>query len=188
MQSLVLPVPGAEDETYMDVTSMLDHLSQRFTLSYGGSTDEWRSEASIAFLYAYREFKPPLGNHNFRPMPWIYRRVWVRMIDSYRKSVGRRHKQDPRRKKLLQTTEITNGIPTPPTQHRFTDLWDSLTDDAAIVAHLLLDPPKGLLPENPFQTNIAKRVQNRIRKYLVKRKWSDDKIQSAFQTIEEALQ
>jgi len=174
----------AMTETYHDVHDLICHTVHGFIRKNGrqwGTFDELFAQANWEFMVAFRDYQRPDGNRDGDSSF----STWCRWVVSkglleHQRNIIRRDRMC--RITVRDTTEME--IPADVSEFRLIDLLDELTDDAALVAKLTLNPPKVLTQcIAEAKGSAARNVQAVLRQYLYGLDWEPDRVNAAFAEI-----
>ena len=168
---------SAIDLAYRDVERLVYHTAHAFRRRYGGDFEELLSEANEHFMHAFHTFDPGRGQFPAR----VRHVVWHGLLETLRKEANR--------KRLLARADINlDGVSQPGNRDWLADAHE-LSDDAAAVLGLVLEPP----PE----IRLWSRQRDQLERYKAKRSavvellheigWCSMRIAESFQEIREIL-
>lgn len=169
-------------ETYEDFRPLLDILAKKFKATYGGPYEDIRSDVDIFFIDAYIKHKPSRGRFE----PYLSYTVWQRLFDRWVRTPAY---NNARRRRVPLDSD------TPAKRSRFEDLLERLSDDAELVAWLVISTPIDLkLALNdlgyvltPTECKSPRAIKTAVRSVLSDLGWTANRITESFNEIAGAL-
>lgn len=168
-------------ETYSDVRSLLDKLVRSHKRRYGGNYDDLRADANSLFVEAYDSFDDNKGDF----FTWVKYFVWIRLLYA-------------RRLQLRETKRYEDYDPdfvgrNDPNYFNLDEFLDGLSEDAAYVVRMALNPPKKIVrmltrgERTGGTRGRPKEMGHAIREYLTKIGWTFRRVATSFNEIRKAL-
>lgn len=176
----------ATNAVYADYEKMLLQAVYKAMKRWGGSFDDWLSDANDVFMYACGRYKKKKGN---KFGTYLYFLLNVFLVERLRKELKQRTRLPCQ---PLQGWEYNIAV-----SHRIFELPAELSEDARIVVGLVFDMPADIklalvqmdrLPEDFEQEIKAGRTIGRcIKDFLADLNWSTGRIDQTFDEIRRCL-
>lgn len=192
-------------DTYGDVAKLISYMVKRFQKRFGGDYGELLSEANALFIRAYDEFDP---NHEgaCKFSSFVSNGIWTGLSNFRQKQLKERQiRWQPGRYKDAPLPYDEDGEleVAAPAKSRFdlSEFMSELSSDAKDLVRLLFNLPKEVEQEAQARTAqmdeqrncpgqhlcLDKALKTTIRKYLLARGWSPERINRRWAEINTAL-
>lgn len=171
---------------YEDHVRLVHYLALRHQRAHGGQLEDLLSEAHEHFVAACHTYQHNLGAMS----TWLTWRIRGGLLSTARKlaSEARRLPRitlPPTEADAEDGLECVTATGGAVNGWRLIDLLDSLSDDARYVVRVVLQQSSGF--RLLLRIEGSRQVRNVLRDYLKDHGWTRERIDTAFQSLEEAL-
>ena len=167
-------------QTFIENENLINSICWKFYNIYGGSFDEWKSEASLQFIYACQKYKKSKG----KLITWIYYSVWKALLTYNRKQI----KQQKRMVYIAESEIALNRISKTNNKIALLGLVDEASDDIKMLIHLICYPPSEICEYDNPKGKPACRTRLSLVSYLkTNLKWTKKEIKESLKELKELL-
>ena len=167
-------------ETYEDCKQLISTIVRKHINRVGGDFDEALSTANVTYAWTYETHTPAKGNFMAR----LAQNIHIDLIDKYRKQFGRYGQ----RKGIFVGGEAVETLATPPrSKFNLVDFIDSLSEDAATVVRLTLEPSAAIAKEAEERGGTNSCLRAAVRSHLITIGWAAGRIRDTFKEIAKVL-
>ena len=171
----------AVTETFLEVQPLIHDFVNQFYTRYRIDKDRLVSAAYLGFMQAYDSYDPKIAEFT----TWVGTKVQNRLRDEVRRYVKEYKKyRTGHEEDYLESVPV----PAPPPEFDEQAFLQKLTEDAKVVAALVLTKPidvqlllRQLGPESPANWRQA------MREYLTEIDWSPERVRKSFLEVKGAL-
>jgi len=167
-----------QEQSYEDVRRLIAKVSSSFRRRFGGDYQEIISEANVAFLEAYRTYDCDRGSFSKRVSYVVY----MQLVENACKRMNHAKK--------YPEVLITPDVPEKHHHGGLGSILSEVSEDAAIVIRLVLDPPGELycrMPPPRSSSFRAEEVRDAVADFLLDVGWATRRVIDAFDEIREVL-
>ena len=178
--------PKDAGKGYCLVKNLIFDQVHKFRRRYGGDVEELTGEANLAFVKGHKQFitgYQAKGKAFTDPYATVIRRwVWYEMFDNMRTRL--------RRNSITKMEGFIEGqeFPSRAIEWDVVEWTDELSDDARMIAELILDPPENIEDTATKMGGEPRNYRSTVRAYLQgDLGWKPERISDAFSEIRRAL-
>jgi RNA polymerase sigma factor (sigma-70 family) len=161
-----------EEQAYKQYEPMLHKLAWSFHNTTGVDVDELFSEANIAFLKAYRTWKPEKGKLGLR--------VWV-MTQNHLRSYLKKHGTKPLPVYEFVEEEMEDPQNEMESREGFSDILSRLSSEAQDLVQVILSSPEEFMRES------ARATRGSLTRFLRTEGWPVERIARCFREVKAVL-
>jgi hypothetical protein len=178
MQALAEIDPARD--TYEAVEQLINKIANRFARVYGGEFDEWKAQANLAYVPAYRSYQ---SGHGMKFSSYIatciYRRLKYRADLQFRSvTTTSLSMKDGSQRPVEASKELSYDVAA---------LLGKLSEDAKAIVSVVLDSPADLKDAVIVPGATGWNNQKAVRSYMKSLGWGRNKIAACMSEIKEAL-
>jgi DNA-directed RNA polymerase specialized sigma24 family protein len=169
----------AAEETWLDLQGLKNSVILKFQQKYGGSWDDWESEAHEIFMKAWERFNPEKGKFS----------TWYGFFlhKLFMEKVRRQAMFHARHQQVYTNLE---GYTKPSKSFDCMAFLKDLSEDAKLVAMLVLDTPNDVklaVLERNRNESIRNKMLDSITEFLTDLGWKEERVFSTFDEVSGAL-
>lgn len=162
------------DETYADVEKMLWAICHKHQAKCGGDIDDLMGEAGLLFMEACGNHDPSQSKFS----TWLYQTVNFGLISATR---CRR-----KTKTFVDSDAVESAQERPKSKFNIGEFLAELSDDAMIVARLMLETPAELMAIADNKGGYPHNIRSTVRQALTKQ-WGERRVTKSFAEVKGAL-
>jgi len=175
---------GIAMSKYEDVSKMIYSQVHKFARRYGGDVEDLIGEAHLAYARGHKAYMDGGEKLQSRvPYHTVIRRwVWYEMFDAMRVRVKR-----GKNVKVGLMGDTDKDYEARSTTFNKDEFYDGLTEDAATVARLVLEPPAEIEKTVVAKGGDPRNYKSTVRSYLADAGWSNARVSAAFEELAEVV-
>lgn len=154
----------------------------QFIGRHGGEFEETLGNAQVGFMKAFQKMADGRITKDMDEQAHIRITIWHYLIDLHRTATQHRRKE-----KTTTTTDIDLNFFTAPREFDKMEFLDGLTDDAAYIVQIILDPPPEIAEEATEKGGTPVKLRAAARSYLRRAGWQTSRMAEAFRQVQQAL-